>query len=403
MKIAKVEALRIKAPEWRPQDALATAPTDALFDFGEGLRRASMCTYNMVADARRDPVFIVIVRVTTTDGISGVGGVALGSEAVARVVENQLAPLVEGCSPFDTELLWEKMYRSTVNIGRTGLVLEAISGVDIAIWDVIGKALGQPVYNLLGGKTRERIRAYCSAGRTIDDVEEMGRTAAERKERYGLTAFKMWFGYGPTDGREGMRKNYECIRALREALGPDTELMADAYMGWDVPYAIEMINMLEPFNLKWIEEPLLPDNIEGYARIRDRVGTPISGGEHEFTRWGFRRLIEAKAVDFLQPDVNRCGGVTEARKIWALAQAHDLPVIPHSHNFHNQHLIMASLNSPLSEWFPSEYRDGDTFFSELFKGEAEVVDGHITLSDKPGFGIELNQDAVDEFLIQPQS
>ncbi|MEM6414267.1 MAG: enolase C-terminal domain-like protein [Pseudomonadota bacterium] len=400
MKISKVEALRIRVPDWSPQPALATAPTDALFDFGETLRDQSMCTYNMVAEGRREPVFIVIVRVSTTDGIEGLGGIALGSSASASVVENQLAPLVEGESPFNTELIWEKMYRSTVNIGRSGLVLEAISGVDIAIWDVIGKALGQPVYNLLGGKTRSRIKAYCSAGRTIDDVEEMGRTAAERKERYGLSAFKMWFGYGPTDGEEGMRKNENCIAALREALGPDTDLMADAYMGWNVPYAIEMCRRLAPYGLRWIEEPLMPDNLSGYAEIRRKSPIPISGGEHEFTRWGFRRMIEAGAVDILQPDVNRCGGVTEARKIWALAQAHDLPVIPHSHNFHNQHLIMASLNSPLSEWFPSEYRDGDTFFSELFHGEADVEDGFITLSDQPGFGVSLNEDIVNEHLIK---
>ena len=400
MKISKLEAIRIRVPEWTPQESLATAPTDALYDWGESLRDASMSVYNMVPGERREPVFIVIVRVTTTDGISGLGGIALGSEAVARVVENQLAPLVLGCSPFDTELLWGKMYNSTVNIGRKGLVLEAISGVDIAIWDVVGKALGQPVYNLIGGKTRRRIRAYCSAGRTHDDFDAMGEAAAARKERYGLTAFKMWFGYGPGHGREGMRKNVQCIRTLREALGEDTDLMADAYMGWDVPYAIEMIRMLEPFHLKWIEEPVMPDNIDGYARIRQSVNTPISGGEHEFTRWGFRQLIEKGAVDYLQPDVNRVGGITEARKIWALAQAYDLPVIPHSHNYHNQHLIMANLNSPLSEWFPSEYRDGDTFFSELFLGEAEVVDGYIELSEKPGLGVELNEAVVEEFRIR---
>lgn len=399
MKISKLEAMRIRVPEWAPQEGLATAPTDALYDWGESQVDASMSVYNIVP-GEREPVFIVIVRVTTTDGISGLGGIALGSEAVARVVENQLAPLVLGCSPFDTEPLWGKMYNSTVNIGRKGLVLEAISGVDIAIWDVIGKALGQPVYNLIGGRTRRRIRAYCSAGRALDDLDAMGEVAAARKEKYGLTAFKMWFGYGPRHGREGMRKNVQCIRTLREALGEDTDLMADAYMGWDVPYAIEMIRMLEPYHLKWVEEPVMPDNIDGYARIRQSVNTPISGGEHEFTRWGFRQLIEKAAVDYLQPDVNRVGGITEARKIWALAQAHDLPVIPHSHNYHNQHLIMANLNSPLSEWFPSEYRDGDTFFSELFVGEAEVVDGHIELSDKPGLGVELNEAVMDEFRIR---
>ena len=145
----------------------------------------------------------------------------------------------------------------------------------------------------------------------------------------------------------------------------------------------------------------MPHDLKGYTEIRRSVRTPIAGGEHEYTRWGFREMIEANAVDYLQPDVNRVGGITEARKIWALAQAHDLPVVPHSHNFHNQPLIMSHMNSPLSEHFPSGYRDADTFLSELFVGEAELRDGHLYLSAKPGFGVELNEDVVNEFRIEP--
>ena len=178
--------------------------------------------------------------------------------------------------------------------------------------------------------------------------------------------------------------------------------MADAYMGWNVPYAIEMIRKLEPFELTWIEEPVMPDDVQGYAEIRRSVGTPIAGGEHEFTRWGFRSLVEQGGVDYLQPDVNRVGGITEARKIWALAQAHNLMVVPHSHNFHNQHLVMANLNSPISEYFPNDYRDGDTFFSELFAGEAEVVDGHITLSAEPGFGVRLDDETVARYRVDAE-
>jgi L-rhamnonate dehydratase len=397
--IVAIEAIRVTAPAWDPQEGWTTSPLDALFDDAERFRAQPMGVYNGVADLRSDPVFSVIVRVTTDDGHVGIGGIALGSEAVASVVEHHLAPLVIGSSVFDTELIWERMYRSTINIGRKGLVLEAISGVDIAIWDAIGKTLGQPVYNLLGGRTRQRIRAYCSAGHTMHSPDRMAERAHDRMVRFGFTGFKMWFGYGPRDGRAGMRRNVDCVRALREALGPDIDLMADAYMGWTVPYAIEMIRMLEPFELAWIEEPVLPDDIQGYARIRASVGTPIAGGEHEFTRWGFQALIDSGAVDYLQPDVNRVGGITEARKIWAMAQAHGLQVVPHSHNFHNLHLVMAHLNSPLAEFFPSEYVDGDTFFSSLFVGEAEVVDGHITLGSAPGFGVSLDEDAMARYAI----
>ena len=393
MKIIRVEAIKIGEPEWDPSEGWTTSPMDGLFEKVDG----SMGVFNGLVGLRTDKVFTVIVRVTTDSGLTGLGGVALGSEAVASLIEKHFQPLIVGDDPFNTELIWEKMYRSTVNIGRKGLVLEAISGIDIAIWDVIGKAVGQPVYNLLGGRTRQKVRAYCSAGHTMASVDKMAAKARERQDKYGFTGFKMWFGYGPRDGREGMRKNVDCIRALRESLRPDTDLMGDAYMGWDVTYAIEMIRMLEDFDLRWIEEPVMPDNIAGYARIRSAVGTPISGGEHEFTRWGFRALIEGGAVDIIQPDVNRVGGITEARKIWALAQAFDISVIPHSHNFHNQHLIVSHLNSPMSEFFPPDYRDGDTFFSELFTGEAKMTDGYLGISEKPGLGVELNEEVVERY------
>jgi L-rhamnonate dehydratase len=399
LNIRDIEVIRIAAPEWEPSEGWTTSPMDGLYDFAESLADSPIGVFNGLVGIRTDKVFIVIVKVVTEAGISGLGGIALGSEAVASIIEHHLKPLLVGQSIFDTELNWEKMFRGTINIGRKGLLLEAISGVDIAIWDCIGKTLGQPVYNLLGGRTRKKIRAYCSAGHTMASPDKMALNAKKRQDKYGFDAFKMWFGYGPRHGRAGMRKNVECVRALREALGPDTDLMGDAYMGWNVQYAIEMIRMLEEFRLTWIEEPVMPDNVKGYAQIRAAVNTPISGGEHEFTRWGFQRLIDEGAVDYLQPDVNRVGGITEARKIWALAQANDVMVIPHSHNFHNEHLIMASLNSPMSEFFPSDYRDGDTFFSELFIGEAEVKNGNIILSEEPGFGVELNFELVDKYRI----
>jgi L-alanine-DL-glutamate epimerase-like enolase superfamily enzyme len=170
-------------------------------------------------------------------------------------------------------------------------------------------------------------------------------------------------------------------------------------MGWDTQYTIEMLRMLEEFDLTWMEEPVLPDNIDGYARIRAVSKIAVAGGEHEFTRWGFRTLIDRGAVDYLQPDVNRVGGVTEARKIWALAAAYNLPVVPHMHNFHNLHLIMAHMHSPMAEYLAGHGRDGDTLFSELFIGEPVPVDGHIILSDAPGFGVELNEALINELRV----
>jgi len=221
--------------------------------------------------------------------------------------------------------------------------------------------------------------------------------------KQGFTAVKQRFGYGPRDGAVGMRRNLELVKTVRAAIGENVELMADAYMGWDVPYAIRMIRMLEDagVNLRWVEEPVIPDDIDGYAKIRRSVATPISGGEHEFTRYGFRELINREAVDILQPDVNRVGGITEARKIWALAAANNLEVVPHAGQMHNYHLVMAHLNSPMAEYFPPPGEDAalddDTLFWELFRGEPRAEGGFITLPVRPGLGLELNEEHVREW------
>jgi L-rhamnonate dehydratase len=353
---------------------------------------------------RAGPAYAVLVRVNTDKGLYGVSSVGVGNGAAAYVLEHHLKPIVVGESPFNVELLWEKMFRSTLNYGRKGLVLEAISAVDIAIWDILGKATGQPLYNLLGGKTRERIRLYASRLYAQKDLDLLASQAAAFV-RQGFTALKQRFGYGPRDGVSGMRRNLELVQTVRDAVGPDIELMADAYMGWDVNYAIRMIRMLEDagVDLNWVEEPVIPDDIDGYAQIRRAVQTPISGGEHEFTRYGYRELIRQEAVDILQPDVNRVGGITEARKIWAMASAYNLAVIPHAGQLHNYHLVMAHLNSPIAEYFPRAAeggaRDDDTLFWELFVGEPEPKDGFLTLSESPGLGLELNEEHLRQWRI----
>ena len=172
--------------------------------------------------------------------------------------------LSRGQNPFDVELLWEKMFRSTINYGRKGVALEAISAVDIALWDIIGQATKQPVCNLLGGRTRERIRVYASRLYAHEDLELLAKQAAGFVQQ-GFTALKQRFGYGPQDGNVGMRKNLELVKTVRAAIGPEVELMADAYMGWDVAYAIKMIRMIEDagLDLRWVEEPVIPDDIDG--------------------------------------------------------------------------------------------------------------------------------------------
>jgi L-rhamnonate dehydratase len=398
MKITKLETILIKAPDSSgvsDQGEFLVTPLHVFPDYqkmlGEGF-----------VGLRGGPVGAVLVRVHTDEGITGIASAGVGNGGAGYILEHCLQPVIQGASPFDVELLWERMFRSTLNFGRKGVVLEAISAVDIALWDIIGKALGQPVYNLLGGKTRDRIRVYASRLYAQHDLDKLGREAAAFRKQ-GFTAMKQRFGFGPRDGPEGMRKNVALLRAVRDAVGPDVDIMADVYMGWDVPYAIRMIRMIEDagLHLLWVEEPVIPDDIDGYARIRRAVATPISGGEHEFTRYGFRELIRREAVDVLQPDVNRVGGITEARKIWAMAAAENLRVIPHAGQAHNYHLVMAHLNSPMAEYFPSTAEgaplDDDTLFWELVVGEPLALDGHIELSGKPGLGLELNPDRIHQW------
>ena len=345
-------------------------------------------------------IVALLVQVVTDDGITGVGTVGAAIGNALYTIENHLKYVVLNQNPFDVEMLWERMFRESINYGRKGMAIEAISAIDIALWDIMGKATGQPVYNLLGGRTRQRIRAYASR---MYATEELDKLAAEAQAflDQGFTAMKQRFGYGPRDGIPGMRRNLELVRTVREVVGPDVELAADAYMGWDVGYAIRMIRMLEDagMDLAWVEEPVMPDDISGYAQIAAEVDTPISGGEHEFTRYGFRELISRRAVDIVQLDVNRAGGISESRKIWALAAAHDLAVLPHAGQMHNYHLIMAHMNSPIAEYFPPPdgIPDPNEMFWDLFIGEPREEGGYITLSDAPGLGIEINWDVVDKY------
>ena len=344
------------------------------------------------------PIVYLLVEVVTDEGLTGVGTVGAANGHALYTIENHLKYVVLGQNPFDVEVFWERMFRESINYGRKGMAIEAISAIDIALWDIMGKAVGQPVYNLLGGRTRERIRAYASRLYATEDLDALAAEAQAFLDQ-GFTAMKQRFGYGPRDGARGMRRNLELVKTVREVIGPDVELAADAYMGWNARYAIGMIHMLEDagMQLAWVEEPVMPDDIDGYAQIAAECDTLISGGEHEFTRYGFRELIGRRAVDIVQIDVNRAGGITEARKIWAMAAAHDLPVLPHAGQMHNYHLIMAHMNSPIAEFFPPPvgFADGNELFWTAFVGEPLPQNGYITLTDRPGLGLELNWETIN--------
>ncbi|WP_322528460.1 L-rhamnonate dehydratase [Salinicola sp. LHM] len=387
----KITHVRARVFEWKgetvpPKAHFCTNAMDALWDRGDAMQSFRFHGWT-------------VIEIETDSGLVGLGNVALAPRVAKTIVDQHLAPLVVGQDPFDYEYLWQRMYRATLAWGRRGIGMAAISGVDIAIWDLMGKALDKPVFKLLGGRTKEKIPCYASK-LYHDDLDVM-QAEAQRYLDQGFQAMKMRFGFGPKDGPKGMRENVKSVAAVREVIGEDIDLMADCYMGWNLDYARRMLPKLAPFELRWLEEPVIADDIDGYAELNRIAPMPISGGEHEFTVHGFRQLLEKRAVSVIQYDTNRVGGITVARKINAMAEAFEVPVIPHAGQMHNYHLTMSSLASPMSEFFPvHDVEIGNELFYYLFEGDPEPVDGHLDLADDvPGLGLSLNQRHLDGFHI----
>ena len=387
----KITAIRTRVVRWRGKTVplpshFCTNPMDLL-----QLPESSMQTFTFHG--------WLLVEIFTDDGHVGLGNAALSPQVAKQVIDLYLKPLLVGQDPWDVERLWQHMYRKTMAFGRKGIGMVAISAVDIALWDLLGKSAGQPVYRLLGGRTKPRIPVYASRLYSVA-LNELAQEATRYKEQ-GYPAMKLRFGWGPADGARGMRRNVELVRTVREAIGEEIDLMADAYMGWTLDYAKRMLPLLEPFHLRWLEEPVIPDDIHGYAELKSRSQIPIAGGEHEFTAYGFRDLLEAGALDYIQFDTNRVGGITQARKIAALAEAYSIPVIPHAGQMHNYHIVMASLNSPMAEYFPVvDVEVGNELFWYIFSGEPRAKDGCIDLDDNtPGLGLTVNEDGLQQFEI----
>jgi L-rhamnonate dehydratase len=387
----RIKEIRTRVVRWRGNTVplpphFCTNPMDVL-----NLPEASMQTFTFHG--------WLVVEIFTDDGLLGIGNAALAPQVTKQVIDLHLKPLLIGKDPWDIEFLWQLMYRKTMAFGRRGLGMVAISAVDIALWDILGKSAKQPVYRLLGGRTKPRIPVYASRLYSV----ELSELAAEAK-RYkaeGYKAMKLRFGWGPTDGAAGMQHNLNLVRTVRDTVGDGIDVMADAYMGWTLDYAKRMLPLLEPFNLRWLEEPVIPDDVHGYAELKSYGRVPIAGGEHEFTAYGFRDLLAARALDYIQFDTNRVGGLTQARKIAAMAEAYSVPVIPHAGQMHNYHVVMASLNSPMAEFFPVvDVEVGNELFWYIFNGEPKAKDGFIDLDESvPGLGLTINEAALEKFEI----
>jgi len=324
----------------------------------------------------------VLVRIETDDGLVGTGGTAPGP--AKTLIEEHFARILVGQDPFNVETLWDQLFRSSLPYGRKGLPIMAISAVDIALWDIIGKATGQPLWRLLGGKTKETLPAYS----TGNDVA--------RYKALGFRMFKLAMPHGPADGWEGMKGNIALIEEAREIAGPDAELMLDCYMAWNVEYTLRMAELIEPYRVRWIEECLPPDDYDGYAHLTRHVrGTAVATGEHEYTRWGFKELIARGCCHILQPDLAWVGGITEARKVAAMASAWGLDVIPHAGGLQPWaiHFVASQVNCPLAECVViGNVGDEDPVRSlyPYLRGVPLPRDGFLDPSDEPGIGVEVD-------------
>ncbi|NLB45883.1 MAG: mandelate racemase/muconate lactonizing enzyme family protein, partial [Clostridiaceae bacterium] len=357
----------------------------------------------LINDSAQDGI---IIKVYTDEGIVGYGEVDSSPLVVKAVIEAPvshriccgLAAVVVGEDPFDVEKIWEKMYLASTFYGRRGVVIHAMSGIDIAIWDIIGKALNKPLYKVLGGSFRDRVRAYASTlmPYTPQESYEETRKCCDA----GYTAIKLgWGGF-----ELGMRENIALIKAAREAAGPDIDLMFD--LGFipsadnpiDAASRIQLAKAIEQYDPYWIEEPLYPDDLEGYRKLSEAVNIRIACGENESTIYGFKQLIDYAGVSILQPDITRCGGITQARKIATLAAANHLTVVPHAWSSGiviaaSLHIIASIPNSCLLEYLIWD----NPIRKEMLVEDILVKDGYATLPEGPGLGIEINDQAIEKY------
>lgn len=323
------------------------------------------------------------VKVTADDGTWGLGQTSYG-RPVAAVIEDHLGPLLVGENAFAIEKLWDMMFRATKPYGTAGLASCAISGIDLALWDLAGKLLGKPVYELLGGPFRDSIFAYATGNDTDWQLE------------CGFRGVKLACPYGPADGVDGLNKNEEFVASRRELCGESVEIMLDCYMAFDVEYAVRLFERLRPYRLKWVEEYLVPEDLEGHIEVRKRVPhQTLAGGEHLFTAYPFRQLIEHRALDILQPDIFWVGGLTPTREICHLANAAGLQVILHGGgmNQYGLHLSAAMPNTPWCEF--GIWSAPGVPLAEAFANPP--VNSQVFPTPGPGFGLDIQEEWLTPF------
>jgi L-alanine-DL-glutamate epimerase-like enolase superfamily enzyme len=350
------------------------------------------------ADSGQDALLVIV---DTDAGIRGLGEVDSAPLAVKGVIEAPyshavtagLRELLIGEDPFETEKLWHKMYTQNIYSGRRGIAIHAMSGIDMALWDIKGKALGMPVWKLLGGGFHSKIRAYASTlfGKTPDETRERGQRFIDR----GFTAVK--FGWAPLGQSESL--DLALVREARKGVGDKNDLMIDAGLCYDLKTAMQRAQQFEQYRPYWFEEPLSPDNYDGYRRLAESTSMRIAAGEEESNRLSYLDLMDRGKIDIVQVDLTRCGGFTEAMKIASLAVDRSLPVV--NHGFTTYLAIAASLHflASIPNSFILEYvvEEGTTLRDEITRQDIRATDGWVNVPQEPGLGVTLNEDAINRY------
>ena len=353
-----------------------------------------------IADGTQDAL---IVRVSTDEGITGIGEVDSSPSVVKAAIEAPkshaiccgLRELLIGENPLEIGRLWNKMYRGSIFFGRRGVGIHAMSGIDIALWDLKGKALGKPVYELLGGAYRKRVRAYAST--LMPDTPMGAAREAEKWAARGFTAVKLgWGGFGSSTDTD-----VALVAAARTAIGERVELLLDIGFCWDAATAIQQVRRFEPYRPFWVEEPLPPDDLRGYRQLADAVDTRIACGEELATRWEFESLMDEARVDVVQPDIARAGGLTETKRIAEMAELRGLICVPHAWKTGilkaaSLHLIASIPNAHFLEFVVWD----SPLAHELVQPRFWIdQDGTVAVPEAPGLGVALDEAVLNRYRV----
>ena len=329
------------------------------------------------------------IEIHTDEGVTGAAANYGGGVFACGIIDQHFRRFLIGQDPFNIERIWDQMYRSTMPYGLGAVTSMAISGVDLALWDLMGRALNQPVYRLLGGQTKEDIPCYVTIHPDL----------ASCWKNSGFLGVKIAAPWGAADGRAGLQKMQKCIEQTRAVIGEDAELMIDCYMSWDIEFSSRLAARVRDCEVKWFEDPLPNGWAEPLnAELRSRINPVLVAiGNLEFDYKAYHSILTRRACDIIQPEMQWCGGLTAVRRIAAMARPYDTPVIPHGSGVYNYHFVMSNVNSPYAEFLSVGAGTEVRPIFDAIAGEPLPVNGRVALSDKAGFGVELNRDYLEPY------